>query len=67
MREICNEYRVKQVLERSYPANFIAKTDKFINLPTGFSKSIKLYCLFATQCGELLDIIVVVVWPLVNL
>ena len=40
MREICNEYRVKQVSERSYPANFIAKTDEFINLPTGFSKSL---------------------------
>ena len=29
--------------------------------------SIKLCCLFATQCVELLDIIVVVVSPLVNL
>ena len=34
------EYRVKQVSERSYPANFIAKTDEFINLPTGFGKSL---------------------------
>ena len=31
MREICNKYRVKQVSETSYPANFI-KTDEFINL-----------------------------------
>ena len=36
MREICNEYRVKQVSERSNPANFIAKSDEFINLSTGF-------------------------------
>ena len=39
MREICNKYRVKQVSETSYPANFI-KTDEFINLPTGFGKSL---------------------------
>ena len=39
-KALYGEYRVKQVSERSYPANFIAKTDKFINLPTGFSKSL---------------------------
>ena len=31
-----SKYRVKQVSESSYPANFIEKTDEFINLPTGF-------------------------------
>ena len=65
---ICNKYRIKQGSERSYPVNFMAKTDKFINLPTGFCKSwsIKLCRLFPTQSVELLDIIVVVVSPLVN-
>ena len=38
MREICNKYRVNQVSKRSYPANFIEKTDEFINLQTGFGK-----------------------------
>ena len=40
MREICHKYRVKQVSGRRYPANFIEKTDEFINLPTGFGKSL---------------------------
>ena len=40
MREVCSKYRVKQVSERSYPANFIEKIDEFINLPTGFGKSL---------------------------
>ena len=40
MREICNKYRVKQVSERSCPANFIEKTDEFINLLKGFGKSL---------------------------
>ena len=39
-KALYGEYRVKQVSERSYPANFIAKTDEFINLPTGFGKSL---------------------------
>ena len=34
------KYRVKQVSERSYPANFIQKIDEFINLPRGFGKSL---------------------------
>ena len=46
------KYRVKQVSEGSYPANFIEKIDEFINLPRGFGKS-----------GH----IVVVASPLVNL
>ena len=40
MREVCSKYRVKQVSERSYPVNFIEKIDDFINLPTGFGKSL---------------------------
>ena len=40
MREICNKCRVKQVSERRYPANFIEKTDEFINLSKGFGKSL---------------------------
>lgn len=53
MQEICNEYRVKQVSERRYPANFIEKTDEFINLPTGFGKSLiyQALPLFATLRG----------------
>ena len=69
MREICNKYRVKQVLERSYPGNFIEKTDEFINLPTGFGKSLiyqALPLVCDTVCGTTGDI-VVVVSPLVNL
>ena len=34
------EYRIKQLSERSYPANFIEKIDEFINLPRGFGKSL---------------------------
>ena len=40
MRDVCSKYRVKQVSERSYPANFVEKIDEFINLPTGFGKSL---------------------------
>ena len=40
MREVCSKYRVKQVSERSYPANVIEKIDEFINLPRGFGKSL---------------------------
>ena len=68
MREICNKCRLKQVLERRYPANCIEKTDEFINLPTGFGKSL-IYQALPLVCDtafELLDIIVVVS-PLVNL
>ena len=67
MREICNKYRVKQVSERSYPTNFIEKTDEFINLPTGFGKSLMyqalpLFCdTVRRTAGH------VVVSPLVNL
>ena len=55
--------------ERSHPANFIAKTDEFINLPTGFGKSLTYQALLLVcdRVRGLLDIIVVVVSPLVNL
>ena len=69
MREICNKYRVKQVSERSYPANFIEKTDEFINLPTGFGKSL-IYQALPLVCDTVRGTtghIVVVVSPLVNL
>ena len=59
MREICNKDRVKQVLERSYPGNFIEKTDEFINLPTGFGKSLiyqALPLVCDTVCGTTGDI-----------
>ena len=39
MREICNKFRV-QVSDRSYAANFIERTDEFINLPREFGKSL---------------------------
>ena len=70
MREICNKYRVKQVLERSYPANFIEKTDEFMNLATGFGKSLIYQALLLvcdTVRGSTGHIVVVVVSPLVNL
>ena len=59
------KYRVKQVSERSYPANFIEKIDEFINLPRGFGNPvhIKLCRLFATQCVELLDILLLLFRP----
>ena len=69
MREICNKYRVKQVSERSYPASFIEKTDEFINLPTGFGKSL-IYQALPLVCDAVRGTtghIVVVVSPLVNL
>ena len=59
MREVCSKYRVTQVSERSYPANFIEKIDEFINLPTGLANPLHIkLCrlIFATQCVELLDI-----------
>ena len=69
MREICNKYRVKQVSERSYPANFIEKTDEFINLPMGFGKSLMYQALplFCDTVRRTTGHIVVVVSPLVNL
>ena len=70
MREICNKYRVRQVSERSYPANFIEKTDEFINLPTGFGKSLiyqALPLICDTVRGSTEHIVVVVVSPLVHL
>ena len=69
MQEICNKYRVKQVSERSYPANFIEKTNEFINLPTGFGKSLMYQALplFCDTVRRTSGHIVVVVSPLVNL
>ena len=69
MQEICNKYRVKQVSERSYPANFIEKTDVFINLPMGFGKSLiyKALPLFCDTVRRTTGHIVVGVSPLVNL
>ena len=69
MREICNKYRVKQVSERSYPANFIEKTDELINLPMGFGKSLMYQALplFCDTVRRTTGHIVVVVSPLVNL
>ena len=69
MREICSKYRVKQVSERSYPANFIEKIDEFINLPTGFGKSLT-YQALPLICDTVRGTtghIVVVVSPMVNL
>ena len=69
MREICNKYRVKQVSERSYPANFIEKTNELINLPMGFGKSLMYQALplFCDTVRRTTRHIVVVVSPLVNL
>ena len=69
MREICNKYRVKQVSERNYPANFIEKTDEFINLPTRFGKSLMYQALplFCDTVRRTTGHIVVFVSPLVNL
>ena len=69
MREICNKYRVNQVSETSYPANFIGKTDELINLPTGFGKAL-IYQALPLVCDTVrgtTGLIVVVVSPLVNL
>ena len=68
MREICNKYRVKQVSERSYPANSIEKTDEFINLPARFGKSL-IYQSLPLVCNTVRGTTghVVVVSPLVNL
>ena len=69
MREICNKYRVNRVSERSYPANFIGKTDELINLPTGFGKAL-IYQALPLVCDTVrgtTGLIVVVVSPLVNL
>ena len=65
MGEICDKYRVKQVSERSYPANFIEKTDELINLPMGFGESLMYQALpnFVTQCVELLDILLLLFRP----
>ena len=69
MGEICNKYRVKQVSERSYPANFIEKTNELINLPMGFGKSLMYQALplFCDTVRRTTGHIVVVVSPLVNL
>ena len=69
MGEICNKYRVKQVSERSYPANFIEKTDELINLPMGFGKSLMYQALplFCDTVRRTTGHIAVVVSPLVNL
>ena len=64
------KYRVKQVSERSYPANFIEKIDEFINLPRGFGKSLTYQALppiCDTVRGTTGHIVVVVFSPLVNL
>ena len=69
MGEVCSKYRVKQVSERSYPANFIQKIDEFINLLTGFGKSLT-YQALPLICDTVRGTtghIVVVVSPLVNL
>ena len=63
------KYRVKQVSDRSYPANFIEKIDEFINLPRGFGKSLT-YQALPLICDTVRGTtghIVVVVSPLVNL
>ena len=62
------KYRVKQVSERSYPANFIEKIDEFINLPKGFGKSLA-YQTLPPICDTVRGTTghVVVVSPLVNL
>ena len=62
------KYRVKQVSERSYPANFIEKIDEFINLPRGFGKSLT-YQALPLICDTVRGTTgrVVVVSPLVNL
>ena len=63
------KYRVKQVSERSYPANFIEKIDEFINLLKGFGKSLT-YQALPLICDTVRGTtgrIVVVVSPLVNL
>ena len=69
MREICNKYRVKQVSERIYPANFIEKTNEFIHLPTGFGKFLMYQALplFCDTVRRTTGHSVVVVSPLVNL
>ena len=63
------KYRVKQVSERSYPANFIEKIDEFINLPRGFGKSLTYQALplICETVRGTTGHIVVVVSPLVNL
>ena len=63
------KYRVKQVSERSYPANFIEKIDEFINLPRGFGKFLTYQALplICDTVRETTGHIVVVVSPLVNL
>ena len=69
VREVRSKYRVKQVSERSYPANFIEKIDEFTNLPTGFGKSLT-YQALPLICDTVRGTtghIVVVVSPLVNL
>ena len=63
------KYRVKQVSERNYPANFIKKIGEFINLPRGSGKSLT-YQAFPLICDTVRGTtghIVVVVSPLVNL
>ena len=62
------KYRVKQVSERRYPANFIEKIDEFINLPRGFGKSLT-YQALPLICDTVRGTTghVVVVSPLVNL
>ena len=66
---VIDKYRVKQVSERSYPANSIEKTGEFINLPAGFGKSLiyqALPLVCDTVCGTTGHVAVVVL-PLVNL
>ena len=64
------KYRVKQLSERSYPANCIEKIDEFINLPRGFGKSLA-YQALPLICdavgGTPGHIVVVAVSPKVNL
>ena len=66
---VIDKYRVKQVSERSYPANSMEKTGEFINLPKGFGKSL-IYQALPLVCDTVRGTtrhVVVVVSPLVNL
>ena len=67
MREICNKFRV-QVSDRSCRANFIERTDEFINLPREFGKSL-IYQALPLVCDTVRGSTghVVVVSPLVKL
>ena len=67
MREICSKYRVKQVSDICYTANFIEKTDEFIIFPIGFGKSL-IYQALPLVCDTVRGTTgQIVVSPLANL